>query len=115
MKLHTTLGIMAAAGLVAASGFIHAAEGDPAAGKRKTSMCAGCHGIGGYKTAFPEVYSVPKLGGQHAAYLVKALQAYKSGERAHPSMRAIAATLSDRDMADLAAYYAADAAKSASK
>ncbi len=113
MKLHAALGIAAA--FVMAAGVIHAAEGDAAAGKRKTSMCAGCHGIGGYKTAFPEVYSVPKLGGQHAAYLVKALQAYKSGERAHPSMRAIAATLSDQDIADLAAYYAADAAKSASK
>lgn len=78
-------------------------------------MCIGCHGIGGYKTAFPEVYSVPKLGGQHAAYIVNALQAYKSGERSHPSMRAIAATLSDKDIADLAAYYATDAAKSATK
>ena len=78
-------------------------------------MCAGCHGIGGYKTVFPEVYSVPKIGGQHAAYIVKALQAYKSGERAHPSMRAIAAGLSDQDMADLAAYYASDSTKSASK
>ena len=78
-------------------------------------MCAGCHGIAGYKTAFPEVYSVPKRGGQHAAYIVKALQAYRSGERAHPTMRAIAASLSDRDMADLAAYYAADSVKAASK
>ena len=64
---------------------------------------------------FPEVYSVPKIGGQHAAYIVKALQAYKSGERAHPSMRAIAAGLSDQDMADLAAYYASDPVKSARK
>lgn len=78
-------------------------------------MCAGCHGIAGYKTAFPEVYSVPKLGGQHAAYIVKALQAYRSGERNHPSMKAIAASLSDRDMADLAAYYAADSVRAASK
>lgn len=78
-------------------------------------MCAGCHGIAGYKTAFPEVYSVPKLGGQHAAYIVKALQAYRSGERTHPTMRAIAASLSDRDMADLAAYYATDSVKAASK
>lgn len=78
-------------------------------------MCIGCHGIGGYKTAFPEVYSVPKLGGQHAAYIVKALQAYKTGERSHPSMRAIAATLTDKDMADLAAYYATDTAISAAK
>lgn len=115
MKPRTALGIVAAAAFVAAAGVVHAAEGDPAAGKRKTSMCAGCHGISGYKTAFPEVYSVPKLGGQHAAYLVKALQAYKSGDRAHPSMRAIAATLSDQDIADLAAYYAADQAKSVAK
>lgn len=78
-------------------------------------MCAGCHGIGGYRTAFPEVYSVPKLGGQHAAYLVKALQQYKAGERKHPTMTAIAAGLSDRDMADLAAYYASGPVKAASK
>jgi cytochrome c553 len=80
--------------------------GDPVAGRQKTQMCAGCHGIEGYRTAFPEVYSVPRLGGQHAAYLVKALQEYKSGERTHPSMHAIASSLSDQDMADLAAYYA---------
>lgn len=92
-----------------------AAEGDPVAGKGKTSMCAGCHGIGGYKTVFPEVYHVPKLGGQHAAYLVKALQEYRAGSRSHPSMKAIAAGLSDQDMADLAAYYASDAMKAAAK
>ncbi len=92
-----------------------AAEGDAAAGKRKTSMCAGCHGIGGYKTVFPEVYHVPKLGGQHAAYLVKALQEYKAGDRSHPTMRAIAAGLTDQDMADLAAYYASDSMKAAAK
>jgi len=78
-------------------------------------MCAGCHGIPGYRTVFPEVYSVPKLGGQHAAYIVKALQEYKAGNRNHPTMRAIAAGLSDRDMADLAAYYASDAMKAAAK
>ena len=115
MKLHTALGTVVATALIVAAGGLHAAAGDPAAGKGKTSMCIGCHGIGGYRTAFPEVYSVPKLGGQHAAYIVKALQAYKAGERSHPSMRAIAATLSDKDMADLAAYYATDTAKSAAK
>ena len=78
-------------------------------------MCIGCHGIVGYKTAFPEVYSVPKIGGQHAAYIVKALQAYKSGERKHPSMVGVAASLSDKDMADLAAYYSAGPGKVASK
>ena len=92
-----------------------AAEGDPVAGKGKSSMCAGCHGIGGYRTVFPEVYHVPKLGGQHAAYLVKALQEYKAGNRSHPSMKAIVAGLSDQDMADLAAYYASNATRAAAK
>ena len=79
-------------------------------------MCEGCHGIEGWRTAFPEVYHVPKLGGQHEAYIVKALTAYKNGERTHPSMRAIASGLSDQDMADLAAYYAgSDQKKTAAK
>jgi cytochrome c553 len=82
------------------------AEGNPAAGKQKTWTCEGCHGIPDYRTAYPEVYSVPKLGGQGAGYLVKALQDYKSGVRKHATMRAIAAGLSDQDMADIAAYYA---------
>ena len=92
-----------------------APNGDPAAGARKTAMCGGCHGIAGWRTAYPEVYGVPKIGGQHPAYIVKALQAYKSGERSHPSMRAIAASLSDKDMADLAAYYAQSGLKTAVK
>ena len=69
------------------------------------SMCQGCHGIQGYRTAFPEVYSVPKLGGQQSEYLVKALQDYRSGARKHATMRSIAASLSDQQIADLAAYY----------
>ncbi len=81
------------------------AQGNPEAAKAKISMCVGCHGIPGYKTAYPEVYHVPKIAGQQPAYIVKALQAYKSGERRHPSMRGIAASLSEQDMADLAAYY----------
>ena len=89
--------------------------GDAAKGRDKTQMCQGCHGIEGWRTAFPEVYRVPRIGGQHQAYLVKALQEYKSGERSHPSMRGIAATLSDQDMADLAAYYAQGAVKAAGK
>ena len=72
---------------------------------QKKSMCAGCHGIADWRTAYPQVYSVPKLGGQHAAYIVKALQAYRSGARKHPTMNAIAGSLTDQDMADLAAYY----------
>lgn len=82
-----------------------AAEGSADAAKSKISMCIGCHGIPGYRTTFPEVYHVPKIGGQHAAYIVAALKQYKSGERDHPSMRGIAESLSEKDMADLAAYY----------
>jgi cytochrome c553 len=82
------------------------AEGNSAAGKQKTWTCEGCHGIPDYRTAYPDVYSVPKLGGQGAGYLVKALQDYKSGARKNATMRAIAARLSDQDMADIAAYYA---------
>ena len=84
-------------------------------GETKKSMCAGCHGIPGYHTAYPEVYKVPKLGGQHPTYIVEALKAYKSGARDHPSMRAIAGSLSEKDMADLAAYYGATAATTAAK
>ncbi len=89
--------------------------GDATKGGQKTQMCTGCHGIEGWRTAFPEVYRVPRLGGQHEAYLVRALQQYKSGERSHPSMRAIAASLSDQDMADLAAYYAQGGVRTAGK
>ena len=92
-----------------------APAGDPAAGAQKIEMCIGCHGIVGWRTAFPEVYKVPKIGGQHEAYIVRALQAYRASERSHPSMKAIAATLSDKDIADLAAYYSRALPKTASK
>ena len=81
------------------------AAGNAEAGKSKLAMCIGCHGIPGYRTAYPDVYHVPMIYGQQQAYIVKALQAYKSGERSHPSMRGIARGLTDADMADLAAYY----------
>jgi cytochrome c553 len=80
-------------------------KGDAKAGQAKIAMCIGCHGIVGYQASFPEVYKVPKISGQSAKYIVSALNAYKKGERKHPSMRGIADTLSDQDMADLAAYY----------
>ena len=80
-----------------------------AAHDRKIAMCIGCHGIPGYKTAFPDVYHVPKIAGQQPAYIVAALKGYKDGSRSHPSMRGIAASLTDQDMADLAAYYGAPA------
>lgn len=79
--------------------------GNAEAAKNKIAMCVGCHGVPGYKTAFPEVYHVPKISGQHPVYIVNALKAYKSGDRSHPSMRGIAESLSEQDMADLGAYY----------
>jgi cytochrome c553 len=82
------------------------AAGDAAAGKQKVFQCIGCHGIPGWKTAFPEVYAVPKLGGQHPAYIVSALKQYQKGERDFQTMRAVAAALSEKDMEDIAAYYA---------
>jgi len=87
------------------------ATGSAEAARTKVSMCMGCHGIPMYRTAFPEVYSVPMIGGQSPEYIVKALQAYRAGERSHPTMRGIARGLSDQDMADIAAYYGAKEAK----
>jgi cytochrome c553 len=80
-------------------------KGDAAVGKTKVAMCIGCHGIPGYQASFPEIHKVPKISGQNAKYIVSALNAYKKGERNHPSMRGIAETLSDQDMADISAYY----------
>lgn len=102
--------LLAGASFALLSGAASAEGGGSAeAGKSKLAMCIGCHGIPGYKTAYPHVYHVPKIYGQQPAYIVKALQAYRSGERSHPSMRGIARGLSDADMADLAAYYAGGA------
>jgi cytochrome c553 len=85
------------------------AAGDAAAGAKKIAMCIGCHGIPGYQASFPEVYRVPMIAGQGDKYIVAALNAYKKGERKHPTMRAIAESMSDQDMADVAAYYAQQA------
>ncbi len=115
----TRLSLLAAAFMLAlpgaASAQVPAPAGDAAAGAQKIEMCIGCHGIVGWRTAFPEVYKVPKIGGQHEAYIVKALQEYRAGERSHPSMSAIATSLSDKDIADLAAYYSGALPKTASK
>ena len=81
-------------------------KGDAKAAENQVAMCIGCHGSPGYKASFPEVYRVPVLGGQSEKYVASALSAYKKGERNHPTMRGIAAGLSDQDIADLAAYYA---------
>ncbi len=69
------------------------------------SMCSGCHAIPGYQTAFPRVHRVPMISGQSARYLVLALQAYRRGDRQHPTMRAIASALDDAEIEALAAYY----------
>ncbi len=79
--------------------------GNAQAAKMKVTTCMGCHGIKGYRASFPEVYRVPMLGGQSKKYIEAALHAYKQGSRKHATMRSIAASLSDQDIADLAAYY----------
>jgi cytochrome c553 len=75
------------------------------AGAAKISQCIGCHGIPGYQASFPEVHKVPMIAGQNAKYIAAALTAYKKGDRKHPTMRGVAATMSEQDMADVAAYY----------
>ena len=101
--MRAILGLMVFA--LAGAAFAQTPVGDAKAAQGKLSMCEGCHGVPGYRTASPHVYRVPKLGGQQAVYLVNALQEYKSGARSHPTMRAIAQGLSEQDMADIAAYY----------
>lgn len=81
------------------------AAGDPQAGRDKAATCMGCHGVPSYTNAYP-TFHVPRLGGQHAQYLEAALKAYRDGSRKHPTMQAQAASLSDQDIADIAAYFA---------
>ena len=112
MPLRALPALLLAAGIVLAAPVLaqqpaqKPAAGDAAEAHKKIAMCEGCHGIAGYKTAYPVVYHVPKLGGQSREYLTNALNAYRSGQRKHPSMLGIAASLTDKDIADLAAYYA---------
>lgn len=91
---------------LSAVAFNASAAGDAAEGKKKFYTCTGCHGIAGYKNAYPN-YSVPKVGGQNEAYLVASLNAYKTGDRKHPTMRAQAQSLSDQDIADISAFLTA--------
>jgi cytochrome c553 len=79
------------------------AAGDPVQGEKKFYTCYGCHGLEDYRNAYPD-YTVPRLRHQHAAYIVAALQEYRSGERPHATMHAQAASLSDQDMEDIGAY-----------
>jgi cytochrome c553 len=99
--------------VVAISAQAQGATGDVQAGQKKAEMCIGCHGIQGYQNSFPEIHKVPKISGQSGVYIVSALNAYKKGDRKHPTMRGIATSLSEQDMADLAAFYASHADKTA--
>jgi cytochrome c553 len=90
-------------------------EKDAKYGKTPVAMCIGCHGIEGYKASFPNVYLVPKISGQSQKYLESALQAYRKGDRSHPSMKAIAGSLTDADITALAAYYSKNASTDAAK
>ena len=103
-KTLTTLFALAVASVTALS---HAqeAKGDVEAGKQKIAMCIGCHGIPGYQASFPEVHKVPMISGQSGKYIAAALVAYQKGDRKHPTMRGIAETLSEQDIADVSAYY----------
>jgi cytochrome c553 len=94
-----------AALLLAFSSLSAMADGDAARGASLADTCKGCHFIPNYKNAYP-VYKVPKLGGQNAEYIIAALKGYTNGERVHPTMSSQAATLSDQDMQDVAAYFA---------
>ncbi len=82
------------------------ADGDSEAGRKKAETCLGCHGIEDYKNAYP-TFPVPKLGGQNAQYIIDALKGYANGDRPHGTMHAHAATLSEQDMADIAAWFEA--------
>ena len=101
--------VASAFALAAGVSSVHAQDnpaGDAASGQKKAAMCIGCHGIPNYRASFPEIHQVPMISGQGAKYIVSALNAYKKGERKHPTMRGIAASLSDQDIADVSAFYA---------
>ncbi|MDB5742738.1 MAG: cytochrome c, class [Polaromonas sp.] len=103
-KLFTTIFALAVSSVTMAS-VAQEIKGDEKAGQTKNAMCIGCHGIKGYQSSFPEVYKVPKISGQNASYISAALHAYRKGERKHPTMRNLSDSLTDQDIADLAAYY----------
>lgn len=109
-KLFLPLLVALVAQVTTFSAFAQEVKGDAKQGETKNAMCIGCHGIVGYQASFPEIHKVPMISGQGGKYITSALNAYKKGERKHPSMRGIAETLSDQDIADLAAYYEASGA-----
>lgn len=104
-KLFTILGVLVASVTLHAQA--QEITGNAQAGSTKASMCIGCHGIAGYQASFPEVYKVPKISGQSHRYIENALIAYQKGDRRHPTMRAVAQSMTEQDIADVAAFYAA--------
>jgi cytochrome c553 len=112
MSLRSLVKAAAPALVLAAVSLVHAtpaaAAGDPVRGKTLGYTCLGCHGIETYKNVYP-TFSVPKLRGQHAGYIARALKAYRKGDRSHGTMHAQATSLSDQDIDDVAAYLAGDA------
>lgn len=105
-KVSSALFVMA----LAAGPAVHAQDikPDAAEGAKKVAMCIGCHGIPEYKATFPELHMVPKISGQNAKYIAAALNGYKTGDRKHPTMRGLAGTLTDQDIADVSAFYEAN-------
>jgi cytochrome c553 len=103
MAVRSIAAAVAAAGLLMAAGGLAFAAGDPVAGRRKALQCQTCHGLDGL-SKLPEA---PHLAGQPEPYLVKSLNDYRHGVRKHDMMTIVVAPLTDQDVADLAAYYAA--------
>jgi cytochrome c553 len=106
-KLLSSLSVLVVACATTFAAYAQEVKGDAAAGEKKIAMCIGCHGIKGYQASFPEIHKVPMISGQGAAYIASSLNAYKKGERRHPTMRGIADSLTEQDIADVAAYYSA--------
>lgn len=101
-----------ALGVACVTGMAHSQAAAPqqagaasASVEAKVAMCMGCHNIRGYQASFPEVHKVPMIAGQSAKYIAAALNAYKNGDRKHPTMRGIAMSLTDQDIATISAYY----------
>ncbi len=98
--------VLAAAAAASSAQAQQPAAGDAKAAEAHISMCAGCHSIPGYQSSYPYVHRVPKIAGQSAGYIESALRGYARGERSHPTMTGLAKTLTDKQIADIAAYYA---------
>ncbi|MGE0583394.1 MAG: cytochrome c [Steroidobacteraceae bacterium] len=105
---------LALSALVSGTVGIAHADGDAARGKDLAYTCLGCHAVEDYKNVYP-TYSVPKLSGQSPAYITAALLGYRSGDRSHGTMHAHAASLSDQDIADIAAYLGGEPLKASGK